>query len=77
MTATEIKKAKDWDEFEIFYKINRVGTPKVHTLKLRQDPWTIYGQHRLWVHCSRMGQWASATDMVGTVAVDDRGLLWM
>ena len=55
VTATQIKKAKDWDEFEIFYKIDRVGTPKVHTLKLGQDAGAIYGEDKLWAHCSGSG----------------------
>ena len=31
---TRIKKAKDWNRLEIFYKIHRVEAPKVHLSKL-------------------------------------------
>ena len=31
---TNDKKAKDWDVLELFYKMDRVEGPKVHSLKL-------------------------------------------
>ena len=44
---TGTKKAKDWDRLEIFYKIDRVEAPKVHTLKLGQGVGVIYDEDRL------------------------------
>ena len=50
VTVTEIKKANDWDVLEIFYKMDRVEGPKVHTLKLGRGPGVIYGEDRLMLH---------------------------
>ena len=47
---TNDKKAKDWDVLELFYKMDRVEGPKVHTLKLGRGPGVIYGEDRLMLH---------------------------
>ena len=49
-TDARDQKAKDCDGLEIFCKIHRVGTPKVHTWKLPHDPRSICGEVRLVLH---------------------------